>query len=152
KARNFFRNSLDAPFLPYNIVVPYNVVLLSWERSCLGGPAMHRRIKRGAFTLIELLVVIAIIAVLIGLLLPAVQKFRWAAVSTKCKNNLKQIGLGLAMYTNDNNGHFPSVLHNDLNLADSWIFLLGPYVENVDAIRICPADLLGNDRVAKHAT
>lgn len=106
-----------APFFPYlPPVFIHPVFHVHRHEKCV--------IERG-FTLIELLVVIAIIAILAAMLLPALQQARQQALKTSCGNNLKQIALGLTMYTDESDQYLPIT---ELRDGVYWWSVLGTYV------------------------
>src|SRR5210317_1267917 len=90
--------------------------------------------RQRAFTLIELLVVIAIIALLMAILMPALQRVKKQARAVVCKSNLRQWGTMFAMYTEDNNGFFP----RRTDSGGRWINVLYDYYYREDKIRCCP--------------
>ena len=103
---------------------------------------------RSAFTLIELLVVIAIIAILAALLLPALSGAKQWSVRTKCASNLRQIGLGMAMYADDSNGLYPESggliewdQSDPTTRQRSWMEQIVSYTKSTNIYR-CPLDLL----------
>lgn len=108
--------------------------------------------KREGLTMTEMLVVIAIVAILAAFTLPAVQYARQAARRTQCANNLRQIGIAILDHCLHKDGKFPRSTHGTSKLESSWIYTLAPYLGDVDAVRICPADPRGSERLANKGT
>lgn len=102
--------------------------------------------RRSAFTLIELLVVIAIIALLLAIIMPALKNAKMVAKRLVSSSNMRQIGIAINLYADDNKGLFPETTHT-VSSDKSWIYTLAPYLSKVDKIRICPADPKGKERL-----
>lgn len=109
--------------------------------------------SRKAFTLIELLVVIAIIAILAAILFPVFASAKVAAKKTTCASNMRQIGLGLTMYSDDHDGLLPLTSHEfGEDPEHSWVFTLHSYLGKSGDIRICPADPFAQERKLSNGT
>lgn len=102
---------------------------------------MHnlRKFEKG-FTLIELLVVIAIIAILASILFPVFARAREQARKSACQSNLKQIGIGIAMYAQDHDETYPLGAAGELTetVSNRWYDVINPYIKSKQQIWICP--------------
>ncbi len=116
-------------------------------------PAVTLLYARG-FTLVELLVTVVIVAVLAGLGASVYQGARVAADRAKCASNMRQLGVGIISYAQENNGRMPATQHlRSHGSTDSWVFAMKDFFGgDIDEIRISPADPIGPQRAQNNAS
>jgi len=130
----------------YNKIKPVAIRYFGPARGIIFGRKMQNlqrersaKLRKGGFTLIELLVVIAIIAILAAILFPVFARARENARRASCQSNLKQLGLGLAQYTQDYDERLPSGNGAPFGIANGWGAQLDPYLKS-SQIFTCPSD------------
>ncbi|MBK1859441.1 prepilin-type N-terminal cleavage/methylation domain-containing protein [Cerasicoccus arenae] len=99
------------------------------------------------FTLVELLTVIAIIGILAAILGGVVSGVREQQEKVVCAQNMRQLGTAILLHANEHQGRFPLTMHNVSDEEESWVYTLSPYLEDVDAVRVCPADPQAEERL-----
>jgi len=128
-------------------------LLIKHAAGCPVRPAASWRRKSG-FTLVEILVVVVIIVVLVVASGMIYQGSMAAAKRAKCGSNMRQLGIGLIAYAQENNGRLPATQHSQAHGSeDSWVFALQDFFGGeIDEVRICPADPLGPERARNNAS
>jgi prepilin-type N-terminal cleavage/methylation domain-containing protein len=105
----------------------------------------------GGFTLVEILVVVVVIAALTACGFATVKSMRDQAHMSACASNLRNIGLGLQMFADDNLGSYPDTTHSK-SADKAWIYQLATYLGEFDEVRICPADPKASQRLKNKAS
>jgi prepilin-type processing-associated H-X9-DG protein len=114
-------------------------------------PARRRGRSEGGFSLLETFAVLAVVAVLISLAAAAFSRTQISAQRMQCMNNLRQIGMAIMTYAKEHGGQLPPTRHTATADA-AWVQQLRPYLENLDEIRISPADPKGAERLRRGST
>jgi prepilin-type N-terminal cleavage/methylation domain-containing protein len=137
-------------FTGYAFFMPLHLVSIisSDQVRAVSASRCHKGLcAREGFTLVELLVVIVILAALMALGIAGMRSAVTASKQAASSTNLRNIGVALQLYADDNQGKYPQTTHTT-GIGSAWIYTLERYLGNFDQARICPADPRGKERLA----